>query len=103
MGVTGTFYMNLGLFIPLPGSCKGERLRSACNGRALRVMPKLILEMSTSLYFYGAILVFPAILIGHFNFVVFDPDVYYMDSAWLIGKSPRPEHRPSPTEKDAER
>jgi len=32
-----------------------------------------------------------AIMVWHFYFVLFDPDVYPMDSAWLTGKSPRKE------------
>ena len=67
------------------------------NDLVLRFMPKLILDVATSLHFYEAALAALAILIWHFYFVIFDPDVYPMDTAWLVGKSPRPQnHSPSP-------
>jgi len=30
-----------------------------------------------------------SILVWHFYFVIFDPEVYPMDTAWLTGFSPR--------------
>ncbi|HYL91855.1 MAG TPA: cytochrome b/b6 domain-containing protein [Alphaproteobacteria bacterium] len=61
---------------------------------ALRWLPKLVLEVATSIHFYEAILASLAILVWHFYFVIFDPDVYPMDSAWLTGRSPRVEPNP---------
>jgi hypothetical protein len=40
------------------------------------------------LHFLEAILATLAILIWHFYFVIFDPAVYPMDTAWLTGKPP---------------
>lgn len=61
------------------------------NDAILRWMPKLALDLATSIHFYEAVLATLAIVVWHFYFVVFDPDVYPMDSAWLTGKSPRKE------------
>lgn len=61
------------------------------NTLMLRWLPKILLDLSTSVHFYEAVLASLAILFWHFYFVVFDPDVYPMDSAWLTGKSPRKE------------
>jgi len=58
---------------------------------ALRWLPKLVLDVATSIHFYEALLATLAIAVWHFYFVIFDPDVYPMDSAWLTGKSPRKE------------
>ena len=73
------------------------------NGLVLKFMPKLILDIATSLHFYEAVLATLAILIWHFYFVIFDPDVYPMDTAWLVGKSPRSEHHSSSAEQEFQR
>ena len=61
------------------------------NTFAMRWMPKVMLDLATSIHFYEAVLATLAIVVWHFYFVVFDPDVYPMDTAWLTGKSPRKE------------
>jgi cytochrome b subunit of formate dehydrogenase len=61
------------------------------NTLMLRWLPKVALDLATSVHFYEAVLASLAIVVWHFYFVVFDPDVYPMDSAWLTGKSPRRE------------
>jgi len=61
------------------------------NTLAMKWMPKVILDLATSVHFYEAVLATLAIVVWHFYFVVFDPDVYPMDTAWLTGKSPRKE------------
>lgn len=61
------------------------------NTFAMKWMPKVILDLATSIHFYEAVLATLAIVVWHFYFVVFDPDVYPMDTAWLTGKSPRKE------------
>jgi cytochrome b subunit of formate dehydrogenase len=61
------------------------------NNFMLRWMPKVVLDIATSVHFYEAVLATLAILVWHFYFVVFDPDVYPMDTAWLTGKTPRKE------------
>ena len=61
------------------------------NNLSLQWMPKVVLDLATSVHFYEAVLATLAILVWHFYFVLFDPDVYPMDTAWLTGKSPRKE------------
>jgi cytochrome b subunit of formate dehydrogenase len=57
------------------------------NNLALRYFPKWVSDAATALHFYEAILATFSILIWHFYTVMFDPDVYPMDSAWLTGKA----------------
>ncbi|MCZ2074031.1 MAG: hypothetical protein HUU41_04015 [Bryobacteraceae bacterium] len=59
------------------------------NNWSLRWMPKSWLDAATSIHFYEAVLASLAILIWHFYTVIFDPDVYPMDPAWLTGHSVR--------------
>jgi cytochrome b subunit of formate dehydrogenase len=72
------------------------------NNLTLHWLPKVLLDVATSIHFYEAILATLAILVWHFYFVIFDPDVYPMDTAWMTGKSPRAEPSPSP-EKEGEK
>ncbi len=51
----------------------------------LRYFPKWVTDAATSLHYYEAILATFSILIWHMYTVVFDPDVYPMDRAWLTG------------------
>jgi cytochrome b subunit of formate dehydrogenase len=60
----------------------------------LKWLPKVVLDVATSIHFYEAVLATLAIVVWHFYFVIFDPDVYPMDSAWLTGKSPRKQSAP---------
>jgi len=57
------------------------------NSFTLRHFPKWVLDAATALHFYEAILATLAILIWHLYSVIFDPDVYPMDRAWLTGKT----------------
>ena len=43
-------------------------------------------DAATAIHFYEAILATGSILVWHFYMVIFDPDVYPMDMAWLTGK-----------------
>ena len=54
----------------------------------LRFFPKWAADAATAVHFYEALLATFSILIWHFYFVIFDPDVYPMDQAWLTGKVP---------------
>ncbi len=45
-------------------------------------------DVATAIHFYEAILATLAILVWHFYQVLFDPDVYPMNSAWWDGKMP---------------
>ena len=38
------------------------------------------------MHFYEAVLATLAIVVWHFYFVIFDPLVYPMDSAWITGR-----------------
>jgi cytochrome b subunit of formate dehydrogenase len=53
----------------------------------LRWFPKWVADLSTVVHFYEAVLATLAILVWHLYFVIFDPVVYPMDTAWLTGRS----------------
>jgi len=57
------------------------------NNFSLSHLPKWVSDASTTIHFYEAILATASILIWHFYMVIFDPDVYPMDKAWLTGKA----------------
>lgn len=59
------------------------------NNYALRYIPKSWLDVFNSIHFYEALLATLAIVVWHLYFVIFDPEVYPMDTAWLTGKSIR--------------
>jgi len=54
----------------------------------LRYLPNWTADVATALHFYEAILATLAILVWHFYWVIFDPDVYPMDWTWLTGHPP---------------
>jgi cytochrome b subunit of formate dehydrogenase len=53
----------------------------------LRHFPTWVSDAATALHYYEAILATLSILIWHLYFVVFDPDVYPMDRAWITGRA----------------
>jgi len=53
---------------------------------SLSHLPKWASDVATVVHFYEAILASLAILVWHFYFVIFDPLVYPMDTAWLTGR-----------------
>ena len=57
------------------------------NNFTLQYFPKWVSDAATAIHFYEAILATLSILIWHFYMVIFDPDVYPMDRAWLTGKT----------------
>lgn len=70
------------------------------NNLMLALLPKTWLDVATSVHFYEALLATLAIVVWHFYTVIFDPDVYPLDMAWLTGMSVRKvaeteHHRPS--------
>lgn len=78
----------------------------------LRWLPKWAADVATTIHFYEAVLATLAILVWHFYFVIFDPLVYPMDTAWLTGREvpgrtlerteatvPAPPVKPRPKEK----
>lgn len=60
------------------------------NNLMLSLFPKIWLDVATSVHFYEALLATLAIVVWHFYTVIFDPDVYPMDTAWLTGVSVKP-------------
>lgn len=59
------------------------------NNWSLQQFPKIWLDVATAVHFYEAVLACLAIVIWHFYTVIFDPDVYPMDTAWLTGRTVR--------------
>jgi cytochrome b subunit of formate dehydrogenase len=56
----------------------------------LRHFPKWVSDAATALHYYEAILATLSILIWHMYTVVFDPEVYPMDRAWVTGMAHHP-------------
>ena len=54
----------------------------------LRYLPAWVPDAATAVHFYEAILATLAIIVWHFYWVVFDPDVYPMDWTWWTGRPP---------------
>jgi len=54
---------------------------------SLRYFPIWVMDASTAAHWYEAILATLSILVWHWYLVIFDPDVYPMDLAWLTGKA----------------
>ena len=57
-----------------------------------RWLPRWLVEVSITIHYYEAILACLAILVWHFYHVMFDPDVYPMNGAWIDGLVPRKWH-----------
>lgn len=57
------------------------------NNWMLRYFPKSWLDVATSIHLYEAILATLAIVVWHFYSVIFDPDVYPLETAFLNGVS----------------
>jgi cytochrome b subunit of formate dehydrogenase/nitrate/TMAO reductase-like tetraheme cytochrome c subunit len=70
------------------------------NNWMLASMPKVWLDFAVTLHLYEAILATLAIVVWHFYGVIFDPDVYPMDTAWMTGRTVR-RHAPHSEEKDS--
>ncbi len=54
---------------------------------SLRYFPTWVLDAATAAHWYEAILATLSILVWHWYLVIFDPEVYPMDLAWLTGKA----------------
>ena len=65
------------------------------NNLALRFLPKVWLDVATSVHFYEALLATLAIVVWHFYSIIFDPDVYPLNTAFLTGYSSK-KGEPSP-------
>jgi cytochrome b subunit of formate dehydrogenase len=59
------------------------------NNIALHYLPKEWLDFAVTVHFYEAVLATLAIVVWHLYTVIFDPDVYPVDTAWLNGFSVR--------------
>ena len=57
------------------------------NNLMLKLLPKSWLDVATTVHFYEAVLATLAIVVWHFYSVIFDPDVYPMETAWYTGVS----------------
>jgi cytochrome b subunit of formate dehydrogenase len=57
------------------------------NNLAMRFLPKAWLDVATSVHFYEALLATLAIAVWHFYSVIFDPDIYPLNTAFLTGYS----------------
>ncbi|MEO0016964.1 MAG: hypothetical protein RLZZ522_247 [Verrucomicrobiota bacterium] len=49
-------------------------------------LPRWVVDVAITIHYYEAILACLAIIVWHFYHVMFDPDVYPMNFAWLDGK-----------------
>jgi len=54
----------------------------------LSFLPKWVSDVATAIHFYEAVLATLAILVWHFYWVIFDPEVYPMDASWWHGRPP---------------
>ena len=63
------------------------------NRWILKWLPKAILDLAGRVHFYEAVLAGLAILVWRFYSVIFDPDVYPMETSWLTGRSVKARRR----------
>ena len=64
----------------------------------LRMLPKVWHDVAQVIHYYEAVLATLAILVWHAYWVIFDPNEYPMNPAWLIGKkAPHDAHAPVET------
>ena len=61
------------------------------NNIAMKILPKSWLDVATSVHFYEAVLATLAIVVWHFYSIIFDPDVYPLNTAFLTGVSVKKE------------
>ena len=67
------------------------------NNLAMKLLPKIWLDVATSIHFYEAVLATLAIVVWHFYSIIFDPDVYPLNTAFLTGSTVnRNEHSREP-------
>ncbi len=67
----------------------GTGLMLWANNLMLALLPKVWLDVATSIHFYEALLATLAIVVWHFYSVILDPEVYPLDTAFLTGVSVR--------------
>ncbi|MGO9255398.1 MAG: cytochrome b/b6 domain-containing protein [Bryobacteraceae bacterium] len=69
------------------------------NTLIMKLLPKVWLDVATSIHFYEALLATLAIVVWHLYSVIFDPEVYPLNTAFLTGvtiKNAEPEPEPGP-------
>ena len=69
----------------------GSGLMLWANNLAMKFLPKLWLDIATSVHLYEAVLATLAIVVWHFYSIIFDPDVYPLNTAFLTGVSVKKE------------
>jgi cytochrome b subunit of formate dehydrogenase len=57
------------------------------NNLTMKLLPKAWLDIATSVHFYEALLATLAIVVWHFYSIIFDPDVYPLNTAFLTGRT----------------
>jgi cytochrome b subunit of formate dehydrogenase len=73
------------------------------NNLVLKFLAKIWLDVATSVHFYEAILAAAAIMIWHLYSVVFDPDIYPLDTSFLSeSRKNRPEQSDRPQTQEVE-
>jgi cytochrome b subunit of formate dehydrogenase len=69
------------------------------DNTSMGLITKLGFDISRTIHFYEAILATLAIIVWHFYFVIFNPDVYPMNLSWLTGRMSEEEmHEEHPLE-----
>jgi hypothetical protein len=68
----------------------------------LRLLPKVWNDLAQVIHYYEALLATLAILVWHFYWVIFDPDEYPMNPAWLIGRKAGHRKEEGPEEENKE-
>jgi hypothetical protein len=66
----------------------------------LRYLPMWTAEVATAVHFWEAVLATGSILVWHFYWVIFDPDVYPMDWTWWNGQPPASRRQERQTEEN---
>ncbi len=56
-------------------------------------LPRWMVDVATTIHLYEAILATLAIIVWHFYFVIFDPDIYPLNWAWFDGRVNREHYR----------
>ncbi|MBI2341210.1 MAG: cytochrome b/b6 domain-containing protein, partial [Deltaproteobacteria bacterium] len=53
---------------------------------SLQYLPKWLIDVMLLIHFFEALLATLAILVWHFYWVIFDPEIYPMNWSWITGK-----------------
>lgn len=72
------------------------------NNLLMRILPRIWLDAATAIHFYEAVLASLAVLVWHFYSVIFDPEVYPLNTAFLTGRSVKGPEDPEDIEADAD-